>query len=105
MLIYISAPYTQGDVVQNVRRAINAADDLLTMGHIPYVPHLTHFWHFISPKPWETWLEIDKAIIPKCDALLRLNGESVGADIEVEVAEAIGIPVYWSLEEVPNGSH
>lgn len=100
MRIYIAAPYTKGDVAQNVRGAIEVADKLLERGHYPYVPHLTHFWHFISPKSWGLWLDIDRIWIAQCEALLRLPGESVGADNEVAYAKAIGIPIYWSIEEI-----
>jgi len=100
-LIYISAPYTLGDTAQNVRRAIEVADILLARGHIPFIPHLTHFWHFISPKTHREWMEIDKAILERCDAVLRLDGESRGADEEVAHAEKMGLKIYWSLEEVP----
>lgn len=100
--IYISAPYTKGDVALNVRRAIKAADELLEKGHYPYIPHLTHFWHLVSPHDWDVWLEIDLAYLPSCDAVLRLDGESKGADIEVGAAEQSGIPIYYSLEEISN---
>ena len=102
LLIYISAPYSLGDVVTNVRFACEVGDKILTKGHIPFVPHLTHFWHFISPKSWEEWMKIDTAIVKRCDALLRVNGKSIGADMEVTVALDAGIPVYYSLEEIPN---
>jgi len=101
LIIYVSAPYTLGDVVSNVRFACEIGDRLLGKGHIPYIPHLSHFWHYLSPKPYEEWLRIDKAFIPRCDALLRMNGESKGADLEVEMAKELGIPVFYSLEEIP----
>lgn len=100
-LIYISGPYTSGDVAVNVRSACLAGDAILEKGYIPIVPHLTHFWHCISPKSWETWIKIDTTLIPFCDAVLRLDGISDGADIEVACAKKIGIPVYYSLEEIP----
>ncbi len=101
MLIYVSAPYSLGDVVSNVRFACEIGDKILAKGHIPFIPHLSHFWHYLSPKSWEEWLRIDSAIIPKCDALLRMNGASVGADLEVELAKSLGIPVYSSLDSIP----
>lgn len=88
----------------NIRNAILVADQLLSMGHFPFVPHLTAFWHFISPKPWETWLRLDAAFLPVCDAVLRLDGESRGGDTEVALAEKLGIPVYYSLEDIPDES-
>ena len=102
MRIYISSPYTIGNQAENVRRSLLIADQLLKMGHFPYCPCLSHFWHFVSPKSWETWMRIDAAFIPVCDAMLRLEGESVGADREVALAEKLGIKVYYSLEEIPN---
>lgn len=99
--VYIAGPYTKGDVAINVNRVIQAADKLLALGFIPYVPHLTHFWHLISPHPYETWLDIDNAFLVLCDCVLRLPGESSGADKEVELAKAKGIPVYYNIEEIP----
>ena len=102
-IIYLSAPYTKGDVAINVYRVIKCADKLLDMGYIPFIPHLTHFWHIVSPKSWDTWLEIDKAMIPRCDAVLRLDGDSLGADVEVELAKELSIPVFYSLESLDGG--
>jgi len=101
MLIYIASPYSLGDIAVNVRNSLMVADEVLKKGHIPFCPCLTHFWHFLSPKPWEVWLEIDSAILERCDALLRLDGDSEGADREVGQARYLGIPIYYSLEEVP----
>ena len=98
--VYIAAPYTLGDVAVNVRRAIQAADELVEAGFIPYVPHLTHFWHIFSPKPWNFWLELDLQFMLKCDCVLRLNGESKGADKEMEIAKKALIPVYYSIREI-----
>lgn len=36
-----------------------------------------------------------------CDAVLRLPGESRGADQDVAIARERGIAVYHSLEEIP----
>ena len=101
MRIYIVAPYSKGETAINVRNAILAGDKLLEMGHIPFIPHLAHFWHYLSPKPWEVWLKIDQDWLRVCDALLRLPGESKGADREVILARSLGKPVYYSFEEIP----
>lgn len=39
-------------------------------------------------------------LLGHCDAVLRIGGESGGADLMVEVARKLGLPVYYSLEEV-----
>jgi NAD-dependent oxidoreductase involved in siderophore biosynthesis len=33
--------------------------------------------------------------------VLRLPGESSGADKDVEIAQELGLPVYRSVEEIP----
>lgn len=87
MKVYIAGPYTSGDVAVNVRRAIEAATVIAEAGHTPFVPHLSHFWHLVSPHSYEFWLEQDMAWLPVCEALVRLEGESNGADGEVAWCE------------------
>ena len=98
--VYISGPYTKGDVAVNVRNAIKAADKLANLGYVPFVPQLTHFWHLVCPRPYSDWLEIDLEFLPLCDVVLRLPGDSAGAEIEVKTAEKLGIPVLSSVDAV-----
>ena len=98
MRIYVAGPYSTGDVALNVRRAIMVADFLLKQGHVPFLPHLTHFWHLVSPGPYEQWLCLDLAWLPLCEALVRLPGYSNGADREVTEALRLGVPVYLGIE-------
>ena len=102
MIIYISGPYSKGDVSENIRRACFAGDEILKKGHTPFVPHLTHLWHLISPKAWDEWMAIDMPLIGMCDALIRLPGESKGADLEVAEANRLCMIIYYSLQEVPH---
>ena len=92
-LVYVAGPYTHEDVAQNVRRAIGVADILLNNGYFPYVPHLTHFWHLVSPHSHAEWIRLDEVWLAKCDALVRLPGSSPGADHEIRLAQAWQIPV------------
>lgn len=96
--VYVAGPYTKGDVAMNVRAAIEAADRILKAGHVPFLPHLTHFWHLVCPGPYEQWIDFDLKWLPVCDALVRLPGESRGADGEVAAAEELGLPVFHGLE-------
>lgn len=98
--VYISGPYTLGDVAINVRNAIEAGDRLIKEGFIPYLPHLTHFWHLISPHLYEEWLILDLQWIGVCDAVLRLPGESAGADREVDYANNLSIPIFFNFEDL-----
>ncbi len=100
--IFISGPYTLGDVAQNVKRAMDTANTLIDLGYAPFCPHLTHFLHMNHSQPYEKWLEIDIAFLEVCDCLLRLPGESKGADAEVELALRLGIHVVYDISEIEN---
>lgn len=92
--VYIAGPYTKGDVAENVSSAIEMGTIIADMGGAPFVPHLTHFWHMMHPRGWEFWMQQDEAWLRVCDAVLRLPGDSVGADREVELAEQLGLAVF-----------
>jgi len=101
--VYIAGPYSTGDVAQNVRNAILAADRLTKIGYVPFIPHLSHFWHLICPHNWGFWIEQDIHWLEACDCLLRLPGKSIGADREVERAYQLGMSVYASIESLIDG--
>ena len=98
--IYIASPYTVGDVAVNVRRSLDVANALAGAGYVVFAPLLTHFWHMIHPRPWEFWVAQDLAWIERCDAVVRLSGESKGADAEVDRARELGLPVYFGTSEL-----
>lgn len=98
MRVYIAGPYTQGRVEDNVRNAVMAAEMLLNAGHHPYVPHLNHLWHLITPHTYETWLELDMVYLAQCEALVRIKGESPGADREIVFARTHNIPIFYGVE-------
>lgn len=100
--VYIASPYTEGDTAINVRSSFQAADTLVANGFAPYTPLYSHFWHFLSPKSYETWMRLDLEWIMRCDCVLRLPGKSKGADKEVKFAKENGIPVFsaiWEIQE------
>lgn len=101
--VYVAGPYSKPTPTHNTNRAVKAADELLSYNFVPLIPHLTHFWDTMSPKPYEVWLAYDMAWIDRCDVLLRLPGESSGADREVAYARHARpkeIPVVYSLQEL-----
>lgn len=91
--IYIAGPYTVGDVGVNVRKAIEVADRLRFLGGVPHVPHLNHLWHLAFPHDYEYWMALDMDWLAVCDWIVRIPGESPGADREEVFAKARGIPV------------
>jgi hypothetical protein len=40
-------------------------------------------------------------LLQHCDAVLRLPGESAGADLDVATAKRLGLPVYHDVTEIP----
>jgi hypothetical protein len=82
----------------NTRNALRVGDRLWEAGAVPVVPHLTHLWHLVAPKPYAHWLALGRELLQRCDALLRLPGDSQGADEEVALATELGIPVLEGLE-------
>lgn len=100
MIIYIASPYSKGNSLANVRRQIDAAEQLASMGHVPILPLLSHYWDEVYPHSWAFWLNLCIAILQRCDAVLRLDGESTGADVEVKEAQARGMPVFYRVSEI-----
>jgi len=98
--IYIASPYTLGDVAVNIRKQIDAAEELMNFGFLPIVPLYSHFHQMIYPHSYQHWMNIDFELVKMCDCLLRLEGESKGADQEVELANKLNIPVFNSIREV-----
>jgi non-ribosomal peptide synthetase component F len=49
----------------------------------------------------EIFHPMGRRIVARCDGVLRLPGASAGSDEMVELAEARGIPVWTSIDEIP----
>lgn len=101
--VYISGPYSSGNIIDNVAKAVHVAHILIDLGYYPYCPHLNHFIHVGHPKQYETWMDQDLNWVTACDAIFRLPGESPGADREVEFAHDHSIseiPVYTDFAEM-----
>jgi hypothetical protein len=41
------------------------------------------------------------SLLERCDAVLRVPGESTGADQDVRIARERGLPVYHRIEDLP----
>jgi len=92
-LVYVAGPIT-GDPWGCVRRGTDAFRALREIGCVPFLPQLSVLHEMVDPQPYEAWLAYDFDVIEHCDALLRLHGDSAGADREIAHAEALGIPVH-----------
>lgn len=99
--VYMAGPITKPDPLVNTHRALYVAARMLGDGIVtPFVPHLTVLWELVLPQDYETWLAYDFEIIAKCDALLRLPGESAGADREVAHAATVNVPVFHDIRDL-----
>jgi len=93
--VYVAGPYTAGDPLENTKRAIAVSNTLLEAGYVPFCPHLSHYWHLLHPQEYDVWIDYDMEWLLKCDCVLRLDGESAGADGEVNEAEIQDMQVYY----------
>ena len=102
ILVYIAGPYTYPDPAKNTLNAIAAADALISVSDrlIPIIPHLSHYWHKVTPRPVEWWYDYDNEILKRCDVVLRIPGMSRGADNEVDLAKKLEMPVYFEIEHL-----
>ncbi|HEY4147286.1 MAG TPA: hypothetical protein VGM41_00085 [Chitinophagaceae bacterium] len=115
MLILIAGPYRSGTnddpqrMQQNLDRLESVALPLFRLGHIPMIGEwvalpLLHLAGSVKPGdgPYEEILyPVAKRLLSKCDAVLRLEGASKGADEDVRIAKEKGLKIYYRLEEVP----
>lgn len=109
MLVYIAGPLsaeTEEGQWDNVQAACWVGRDIMQRGHWPVIPHLNMtyaLWHEnkLGEKPdYETFMAWDAEILRRCDGLLYL-APSPGADRELAMAEALKLPVYRAVEELP----
>jgi hypothetical protein len=110
-IVYIASPYTKGDPAMNTHFQCRIFDRMMSEGKAwPLAPLWAHFQHTLFPRPYEDWVAYDMALLPTCDACVRLaatvehlgytENESRGADAEVRYFVDNGKPVFHSLEEL-----
>lgn len=102
--IYIAGPLSKGDRLANVEKAKAVAVELVKLGFAPLCPHLTNYLDGTDSLGHQTWMDVDLPWVEVSDGLLRIPGESKGADLEVARAREYGVPVYWSINgllEIP----
>jgi hypothetical protein len=114
-MILIAGPYasgTNGDpelMARNLRRLEEAAWPIFEAGHIPMIGEWVALPVLASAGATgpddelaaEVLYPTAERLLQHCDAVLRLPGESRGADQDVAIARERGIPVYTALEQIP----
>lgn len=100
-LVYVSGPVT-ADPLGCVRQALPPFRALRSIGCVPFLPQLSILAAIVEHADYESWLAYDLDVLARCDALVRLDGHSPGADREQAAAEAWGIPTFH-LPTIPDG--
>ncbi len=115
MMILIAGPYRFGTgddpalLAANLARLEAAAWPIFQAGHVPMIGE----WVALpvlrgagatsvnDPIAGQVLYPAAERLLAHCDAVLRLPGESRGADQDVAIARQRGIPVYERLEQIP----
>jgi hypothetical protein len=116
--VYIAGPISKGDLADNVNRATEAFVLLAKAGLAPFAPQWSVYaspcQNWLVPKQvvavgtiegnarmsHAEWLGLDLAWVEVSDAVLRLFGDSRGADTEVAHAKKHDIPVFYDVNDV-----
>jgi len=107
MIIGVAGPYSAPTEEQRNKNfeAMNiAAARVYEKGHIPFIGvnmALPVVAHANSDDKYEAVMDISLAVIDKCEAILIIGEESKGVIREKDVLIAKGLPVYYSIDEIP----
>ncbi len=115
LTVYVAGPYTpynadKHDAARiahaNTGAAIDFCVDVVDKGHLPYIPHLSHFMHLHGKKglSYEYYTTADMVWLDKCDAILFYNhklGDSKGADKELAFSIDNDKLIFFSVNEIP----
>ena len=115
LLILISGPYmsgTNGDeaaIAKNLKAMEDYALPIFAKGHLAVVGEWLA-WPVIrqaggeshtSEQFTEFQYPVAHRLLEKCDAVLRIPGESRGADLEMAKAREMGKMIFTNLEDIP----
>jgi hypothetical protein len=118
MMILVAGPYRSGTNDDPLLMAANLAKleavtlQLFRAGHLPMIGE----WVALplldlagskhpGDAPYEEILyPVAERLLQKCDAILRLDGASKGADEDVRIGMQRGLKIYYKLDDVPGCS-
>lgn len=118
MMIMIAGPYRSGTgndpekIERNMARLESVALPIFRKGHVPIIgewianPLIRLAGSQSIGDAIFTEIQYPTAhrLLVKCDAILRIEGESLGADQDVALAKQLGLKIYYNLEEIPNAT-
>ena len=114
MMILTAGPYCSGTgdypvmIARNVEEMESYALPLFRAGHIPILgewlalplAHLAGSKTLGDAAFQEVFHPVAVRLLSKCDAVLRVGGESVGADEMVRVGRELGLQIIHGLDEL-----
>ena len=115
LMILIAGPYRSGTgddpalLAANLAALESAAWPLFNAGHVPMIGEWVALPVLRSagadgladPLAAQVMYPTAERLLQHCDGVLRLPGDSVGADQDVRIAQERGLPVWHRLEDVP----
>jgi hypothetical protein len=115
MMILIAGPYRSGTnddpklIQKNMDHLESVVLPIFRLGHVPMIGEWVALplMKLAGSKKIgdDVWSEIQYPVahrlLAKCDAVLRLEGASKGADEDVRVAKELGLRIYTRLEDIP----
>lgn len=118
LMILVAGPYRSGTNDDPVLMRENLAPlesvtlDLFRAGHLPVIGEWVALplLHLAGSKvpgdaPYQEILyPVAARLLQKCDAILRLEGESKGADEDVRIGRERGLQIFYKLSDVPGCS-
>ena len=100
-LIYVAGPYRTSDPIEkdlNISAARYIGHKIAKLGLYPVMPTVNTAY-FDAVGDDEFWLDATLELMRRCDAVYVVDGshESEGVSGEVEEAESLGMPVFYSI--------
>jgi hypothetical protein len=117
-MILIAGPYRSGTgddpdkMAANLQRLEQVALQIYARGHLPVIGE----WlavplarqagsRQVGDSTWEAYgYPTADRLLEFCTAVLRIEGESRGAEGDLEVARRRGLKVYFNIDDIPMGT-
>ena len=115
LVILIAGPFRSGTnddpalIARNLERLESFSLPIYQAGHIPMIGEWVALpimkqagSRALGDATAERYLyPVASRLLERCDAVLRVDGASKGADEDVRLARERGLPVYFRIEDVP----